>query len=90
MTLPVMIAHLGRNSRNRITVSLLGDRLSTERIGAPATWQGCLLSSLRAAAGAVAFAESTEEVSAIVKICAQHKVPLLFPSAVAAAWRVMW
>src|ERR1700756_3874488 len=55
---------------------LLGDRLSTsasirEGHGKDASYHPC------APPDAVAFAQSTEEVSDIVKICARHKVPLI-------------
>jgi D-lactate dehydrogenase (cytochrome) len=55
---------------------LLGDRLSTtasmrEQHGKDASYHRC------EPPDAVAFAQSTEEVSDIVKICGQHKVPLI-------------
>jgi D-lactate dehydrogenase (cytochrome) len=55
---------------------LLGDRLSTaasirEQHGKDASYHPCVPPD------AVAFAQSTEEVTEIVKICAQHKVPLI-------------
>ena len=58
---------------------LLGDRLSTAasiRAGyardmAIASYHPCVPPD------AVAFAQSTDEVREIVKICAQHKVPLI-------------
>ena len=55
---------------------LLRDRLSTatpvrEQHGKDASYHPCLPPD------AVAFAQSTAEVSDIVKICAQHKVPLI-------------
>src|ERR1700756_3045491 len=55
---------------------LLGDRLSTsasirEGHGKDASYHPC------APPDAVAFAQSTEEVSEIVKVCARHKVPLI-------------
>ena len=55
---------------------LLGNRLSTaesvrQQHGHDASYHPC------APPDAVAFAESTEEVSEIVKICARHKVPIV-------------
>lgn len=55
---------------------LLGERLSTaalvrEKHGRDASWHRCVPPD------AVAFAQSTEEASEIVKICARHKVPLI-------------
>src|ERR1700737_705713 len=55
---------------------LLGARLSSaapvrEQHGKDASYHPCV------APDAVAFAQSTEEVSEIVKICARHKVPLI-------------
>ena len=55
---------------------LLGDRLSTaavvrEQHGKDASYHPCV------APDAVAFAQSSEEVIEIVKICARHKVPLI-------------
>ena len=55
---------------------LLGDRLSTavpmrEKHGKDASYHPCVPPD------AVAFAQSTEEVSEIVKICARQKVPLI-------------
>jgi D-lactate dehydrogenase (cytochrome) len=55
---------------------LLGDRLSTapsvrEQHGKDASYHPCVPPN------AVAFPQSTEEVSEIVKICAQHKVPII-------------
>jgi D-lactate dehydrogenase (cytochrome) len=55
---------------------LLGERLSTaplvrEKHGRDASWRPCVPPD------AVAFAQSTEEASEIVKICARHKVPLI-------------
>ena len=56
--------------------ALLGDRLSTsagvrEQHGHDEAWHEVM------APDAVAFAESTEEVSEIVKICARHKTPVI-------------
>src|SRR5215469_6856419 len=55
---------------------LLGERLSTagsmrEKHGKDASYHPCVPPD------AVAFAQSTEEVSEIVKICAHHKVPVI-------------
>jgi D-lactate dehydrogenase (cytochrome) len=55
---------------------LLGDRLSTaatvcERHGRDASYHPCVPPD------AVAFVQSTEEVSEIVKVCARHKVPII-------------
>jgi len=55
---------------------LLGDRLSTaalvrEKHGKDASWHPCVPPD------AVAFAQSTEEVSEIIKLCARHKVPVI-------------
>jgi D-lactate dehydrogenase (cytochrome) len=55
---------------------LLGDRLSTaasmrERHGKDASYHPCVPPD------AVAFAQSTEEVSEIVKVCGRHKVPII-------------
>jgi D-lactate dehydrogenase (cytochrome) len=56
--------------------ALLGDRLSTanavrEQHGRDESYHAAMPPD------AVAFAESTEEVSAVVKICAAHKVPVI-------------
>ena len=56
--------------------ALLGDRLSTARAvrehhGKDASYHA------KEAPDAVAFAETTEEVSAIVKLCAEHKRPVI-------------
>ena len=55
---------------------LLGDRLSTaapvsEQHGKDVSYHPCVPPD------AVAFAQSAQEVSEIVKICARHKVPLI-------------
>src|SRR6266481_6565270 len=55
---------------------LLGDRLSTtaqvrEQHGRDASYHPCVPPD------AVAFAQSTAEVSEIVKLCARHKVPII-------------
>jgi D-lactate dehydrogenase (cytochrome) len=55
---------------------LLGDRLSTsaavrEQHGNDLTWNP------GASPDAVAFAQSTDEVQAIVAVCARHRVPVI-------------
>ena len=55
---------------------MLCDRLSTGELvrqqhGRDASYHPCM------PPGAVAFAQSTEEVRAIVRICARHKVPIV-------------
>ena len=55
---------------------LLGDRLSTtasirERHGKDASYHPCVPPD------AVAFAQSTEEVSEMVKLCARRRVPII-------------
>src|ERR1700724_4916721 len=64
---PVAIASLHK---------LLGDRLSRatavcEQHGKDASYHPCVPPD------AVAFAQSTEEVSEIVKVCGRHKVPII-------------
>jgi D-lactate dehydrogenase (cytochrome) len=80
MSLPtvgsVALAARTRNAAIRSLQQLLGDRLSTaasirEGHGKDASYHPCVPPD------AVAFAQSTGEVSEIVKICAQHKVPLI-------------
>src|SRR5215470_13827352 len=79
MTLPT-IAELGdpaaRDAAIASLYELLGDRLSRaalvlEQHGKDASYHPC------APPDAVAFAQSTEEVSEIVKLCARHKVPII-------------
>src|SRR5215470_11424698 len=79
MTLPT-IAELGdpaaRDAAIASLYELLGDRLSRaalvlEQHGKDASYHPC------APPDAVAFAQSTEEVSEIVKVCARHKVPII-------------
>jgi len=79
MASPVTVESVAPAPRNAVIASLhqlLGDRLSTamperERHGKDASYHPCLPPD------AVAFAQSTEEVSEIVKICARHKVPVI-------------
>jgi D-lactate dehydrogenase (cytochrome) len=79
MSLPATVGSVALAAHEAAIASLqqlLGDRLSTaasirEGHGKDASYHACVLPD------AVAFAQSTEEVSEIVKICAQHKVPLI-------------
>ena len=79
MTLPVTDESVDSSARAAAIASLrqlLGDRVSTaasvrEQHGRDASYHACVPPD------AVAFAQSTEEVIEIVKICAQHKVPLI-------------
>ena len=79
MTLPLTLESVAPTACDAAIASLaklLGDRLSTavsvrERHGKDASYHPC------APPDAVAFAESTEEVSEIVKICARHEVPII-------------
>jgi hypothetical protein len=76
MALPAMVAPAARDDAIASLSELLGDRLSTGELvrqqhGRDASYHPCVPPE------AVAFAQSTEEVSAIVKICAQHKVPII-------------
>ena len=79
MSLPTAVGSVTLAARDAAIGSLqqlLGDRLSTassirKQHGKDASYQRC------EPPDAVAFAQSTEEVSDIVKICAQHKVPLI-------------
>ena len=79
MTLPVTAECVDAAARDTAITSLqrlLGDRLSTaelvrEQHGKDASYHACIPPD------AVAFAQSTDEVSEIVKICSQHKVPLI-------------
>src|SRR5215469_10345376 len=79
MTLRVTTEPVDPDARDAAIASLhqlLGDRLSTaalvrEKHGKDASWHPCVPPD------AVAFAQSTEEVSDIVEICARHKVPLI-------------
>jgi D-lactate dehydrogenase (cytochrome) len=79
MSLPTTVGLVTLAAREAAIASLqqlLSDRLSTaapmrERHGKDASYHPCVPPD------AVAFAQSTEEVSEIVKICALHKVPLI-------------
>ena len=79
MSLPATVGSVTPAAREAAIASLqqlLGDRFSTaasirEGHGKDASYHPCVPPD------AVAFAQSTEEVSEIVKICAQHKVPLI-------------
>jgi D-lactate dehydrogenase (cytochrome) len=79
MSLPATIGSVTLAARDAAIASLqqlLGDRLSTaasirEQHGKDASYHRC------EPPDAVAYAQSTEEVSGIVKICAKHKVPLI-------------
>ena len=73
MARPVMVAPPACDAAIASLSELLGNRLSTaesvrQQHGHDASYHPC------APPDAVAFAESTEEVSEIVKICARHKV----------------
>src|SRR6516162_9199439 len=79
MALPVTAESSASKARDAAIASLhqlLGDRLSTaapvrEQHGRDASYHPCVPPD------AVAFAQSTAEVSEIVKICARHKVPII-------------
>ena len=79
MTLPHPVESVGPAARDPAIASLhelLGDRLSSaapvrEQHGKDASYHPCVPPD------AVAFAQSTEEVSEIVKICARNKVPII-------------
>ncbi len=79
MTLPVTsesVDHAARDAAIASLHKLLGDRLSRaatvrEQHGKDASYHSC------EPPDAVAFAQSTEEVSEIVKLCARHKVPII-------------
>jgi D-lactate dehydrogenase (cytochrome) len=79
MSLPATIGSVTLAAREAAIASLqqlLGDRLSTatsmrEQHGKDASYHPCMPPD------AVAFAQSTNEVSEIVKICARHKVPIV-------------
>lgn len=80
MTLPQTVESLAPAARDAAIASLhqlLGDRLSTavpvrEQHGKDASYRPPSVPP-----DAVAFAQSTEEVSEIVRICARHKVPMI-------------
>jgi D-lactate dehydrogenase (cytochrome) len=79
MSLPTTVGPVTLAAREGAIASLrhlLADRLSTaasirEQHGKDASYHDCVPPD------AVAFAQSTDEVNKIVKICAQHKVPLI-------------
>jgi D-lactate dehydrogenase (cytochrome) len=79
MSLPATVESVVPTAREAAIASLqqlLGDRLSRaapvrERHGKDASYHPCLPPD------AVAFAQTTEEVSEIVKLCARHKVPII-------------
>jgi FAD/FMN-containing dehydrogenases len=79
MSLPLTLESVAPTARDAAIASLsklLGDRLSTvvlvrEQHGHDASYHRCVQPD------AVAFAESTEEVSEIVKLCARYKVPII-------------
>ena len=79
MAVPVTVESVASAARDAAIASLhqlLGDRLSTaapvrEQHGKDASYHPCVPPD------AVAFAQSTAEVSEIVKICARHKVPII-------------
>src|SRR5271165_5310540 len=79
MALPVTVESVASAARDVAIASLhqlLGDRLSTvapvrEQHGKDASYHPCVPPD------AVAFTQSTAEVSEIVKICARHKVPVI-------------
>jgi D-lactate dehydrogenase (cytochrome) len=80
MSLPANVGSVTLAAREAAIASLhqlLGDRLSTaasvrEQHGKDASYRPPSVSP-----DAVAFAQSIEEVSEIVKICARHKVPMI-------------
>src|SRR5258708_20523193 len=79
MALPVTVESVVSAARDAAIASLhqlLRERLSTatpvrEQHGKDASYHPCV------APDAVAFAQSTAEVSEIVKLCARHKVPII-------------
>jgi D-lactate dehydrogenase (cytochrome) len=79
MSLPATVGSVTLAAREAAIASLqhlLGDRLSSaasvrELHGKDASYHPCVPPDV------VAFAQSTEEISEIVKICARHKVPLI-------------
>jgi D-lactate dehydrogenase (cytochrome) len=71
-----IVASAARDAAIASLSELLGDRLSTGELvrqqhGRDASYHPCVPPD------AVAFAQSTEEISAIVRICARHKVPII-------------
>src|SRR5215813_5757278 len=79
MVLPLNVESVAATTCDAAIASLrhlLGDHLSTnvpvrERHGKDASYHPCVPPD------AVAFPQSTEEVSEIVKICGRHKVPVI-------------
>jgi D-lactate dehydrogenase (cytochrome) len=79
MALLLNVEWVAATTRDAATASvrdLLGDRLSTnvpvrEQHGRDASYHPCVPPD------AVAFPQSTEEVSEVVKLCAQYKVPII-------------
>ena len=71
MSLPVMLAHLGRDAAIASLSELLGDRLSTDELVRRQHGRGGSYHP-SVPPEAVAFAQSTEEVSAIVILLAEH------------------
>src|SRR5258708_24828561 len=79
MTLPLTAEFVDPTAPDAAIASLrqlLGDRLSSaapvrEQHGKDASYHPCVPPD------AVAFAQSIEEVSEIVKLCARHKVPII-------------
>src|SRR3984893_3253790 len=79
MSIPASVGSVTPGARESVIESLqqlLGDRLSTtasmrELHGKDASYHPCVPPD------AVAFAQSTEEVSEIVKVCGRHKVPII-------------
>jgi D-lactate dehydrogenase (cytochrome) len=79
MSLPATVGSVTPAAREAAIESLqqlLGDRLSTaasmrEWHGKDASYHPCVPPD------AVAFAQSTQEVSEIIKVCARHKVPII-------------
>jgi len=79
MSLPATVGSVtpaARESAIESLKQLLGDRLSTaasmrEQHGKDASYHPCVPPD------AVAFAQSTEEVSEIVKVCGRHKMPII-------------
>jgi D-lactate dehydrogenase (cytochrome) len=79
MTLPVIAESVEPAARDAAIASLhqlLGDRLSNaapvrEQHGKDASYHPCVPPD------AVAFAQSSQEVSEIVKLCARHKIPII-------------
>src|SRR6478609_5539556 len=70
------VDHAARDAAIAALRQLLGARLSStapvrEQHGKDASYHSCMPPD------AVAFAQSTAEVSEIVKLCARHKVPII-------------